>query len=45
VDDAETLGILRQELLEGVSPSFARGPGYDASNSRRFLFDFFRVSE
>jgi rSAM/selenodomain-associated transferase 1 len=45
VDDAETLGILRQELLEGVSPSFARGPGYDAMNSRRFLSDFFRVSE
>lgn len=37
VDDGETLEVLRQELLKGVSPSFAQTQGYGAPNTRLFL--------
>lgn len=37
VDDAATLGILREELLNGTAPSFAGERGYAAEHTRRFL--------
>jgi rSAM/selenodomain-associated transferase 1 len=37
VDDGGTLELLRKELLEGVSPPFAKEQGYVASHSRDFL--------
>lgn len=37
VDDAATLAILRNELLEGCPPEFAAMPGFDAGRTRAFL--------
>lgn len=37
VDDAESLSVLRAELLEGIQPTFASLPGYSAEHTRRFL--------
>ena len=37
VDDAETLGLLERELLDGVRPEFARVDGYEAEATREFL--------
>jgi uncharacterized protein len=39
VDDAESLGILRRELLGGIPPPFTSVPGYAASCTRDFLRD------
>lgn len=37
VDDATTLQVLEQELLEGVRPAFAKCAGFDAKATREFL--------
>ena len=37
VDDATTLAILSDELLEGKAPNFATMPGYGAEHTREFL--------
>ncbi len=39
VDDELTLNILRQELVEGVMPSFAHLAGYAAPHTRAFLME------
>jgi len=41
VDDGDTLSLLRDELLEGIRPSFANQTGYAAPHSRDFLRSFF----
>jgi rSAM/selenodomain-associated transferase 1 len=45
VDDAETLEILRQELLEGVAPAFSSAVGYSATHSRESLNQLSGVSK
>jgi glycosyltransferase A (GT-A) superfamily protein (DUF2064 family) len=37
VDDAESLSVLRAELIEGIQPAFTSLPGYSAEHTRRFL--------
>lgn len=37
VDDAETLAILRRELLAGLQPDFTSLPGFPATHTRAFL--------
>ena len=39
VDDAATLAILEDELLDGKSPKFATATGYVAPHTRGFLFE------
>ena len=39
VDDAATLSILSDELLNGTYPSFAATPGYAAPHTREFLLE------
>jgi rSAM/selenodomain-associated transferase 1 len=45
VDDGDTLNMLRDELLEGRLPPFAKAPGYPAPHSREFIRRFFGVSQ
>ena len=45
VDDAETLEILCQELLEGVAPAFSSAVGYSATHSRESLNQLSGVSK
>jgi glycosyltransferase A (GT-A) superfamily protein (DUF2064 family) len=37
VDDAATLAILREELIDGRLPEFASVPGYEAAHTKEFL--------
>ena len=37
VDDGETLGLLSAELLDDVSPAFAKLSGYKAEHTRAYL--------
>ena len=37
VDDAESLSVLRVELIGGIPPAFASLPGYSAEHTRGFL--------
>jgi len=37
VDDAATLAVLREELLDGVRPGFAAVAGYEAKHTKGFL--------
>lgn len=37
VDDAESLSVLRSELIDGLQPAFTSLPGYAAEHTRRFL--------
>jgi rSAM/selenodomain-associated transferase 1 len=39
VDDAATLEMLKAELLAGIQPGFALGPGYGAPHTRRLLME------
>ena len=39
VDDAATLAMLKAELLAGIWPGFALGPGYGAIHTRRMLME------
>lgn len=39
VDDAASLAVLEQELLQGESPAFAAVSGFDARWTRQFLLD------
>jgi rSAM/selenodomain-associated transferase 1 len=45
VDDAATLDLLHNELLEDTPPSFARELGYPAPHSRAYLLELFGVSK
>lgn len=45
VDDRSTLDLLREELLRGVTPPFARVPGYPAPYSREFIGRLFGVGQ
>jgi rSAM/selenodomain-associated transferase 1 len=39
VDDAAALDMLKAELLAGIQPGFALGPGYGAPHTRRLLME------
>ena len=43
VDDEETLSVLRQELVNGVKPSFVDLAGYDARHTRQLLSEMWRA--
>jgi rSAM/selenodomain-associated transferase 1 len=45
VDDAATLNLLHNELIEGTPPSFAKESGYPALHSRAYLLELFGVSK
>nr|WP_255551602.1 TIGR04282 family arsenosugar biosynthesis glycosyltransferase [Granulicella sp. dw_53] len=44
VDDAETLAVLRAELIDGLRPGFTSLPGYAADHSRNFLRQLDRLT-
>jgi rSAM/selenodomain-associated transferase 1 len=45
IDDGDTLNLLRDELLGGMTLPFANIPGYPAPHSREFIHRFFGVSK